>query len=87
MFALFSLLALIGEQSACFPGIFVSNAFDIVNFNSVNENKVKISNLLESCLGQVCKLQFLWQGTKFMLSWKIGCNDLMPTSVNADFLP
>ena len=65
----------------------MSYAFESINFNSVNENKDKISNLLESCLGQVCKLQFLWQGTKFMLSWKIGYNDLMPTSVNADFLP
>ena len=51
MFALFSLLALIGEQSACFPGIYVSYAFESVNFNSVNENKVKINNLRDKLPG------------------------------------
>ena len=65
----------------------MSNALESVIVNSANEIEVKTSNLLESGLDQVYKLQFLWQGTKFMLSWKIGYNDLMPTSVNADFLP
>ena len=51
MFAHFSPYALIGEQSACFPGIYVNNAFGSVNVNSVYEIKVKNNSLRDKLSG------------------------------------
>ena len=64
MFAHFSLLALIGEQSACFPGISVNNAFDSVNVNSVYEIKVKINNLRDKLPGPSLQTSVSMAGNK-----------------------
>ena len=63
----------------------MNNAFDSVNVNSVYEIKVKINNLRDKLPGP--SLQTSVSMARNKVSWKIGCNDLIPTSVNADFLP